>query len=107
MLRSILTLFIAFNFHIVLSQDSTILKIAYSGSYFTVPPGKVWVLNRAFINDGGQYNIAISNNNFLSEYSENEKIQLPYYIPEIELLNSKQLMQYQLYFKEYDISENK
>ncbi|MFM7595497.1 MAG: hypothetical protein ACKO4Y_04895 [Flavobacteriales bacterium] len=83
-----------------LCQDTTFIKSAYGGGSITVPEGVVWKITKALVNSGDGYNILISNHNFKSEYSPGEKIQLPYYLAEMELLDKKEGVFYLLYIEQ-------
>ncbi len=83
----------------VFGQDSTYFKSGYAGGYLVVPKGENWLLDRAFVNDGTAYSIKINNSNFQSSYSSGDTIRLPYYIAEMELLDKKEMVQYQLYIR--------
>jgi hypothetical protein len=91
--------FLAIGF-LSLSQDTTFLKISYAGNILKVPEDKIWTIKRAFISEGGQYAIQIRANNFSTIYNPNETIELPLYIPEMELLNLKDMVQFHLYISE-------
>ncbi len=82
------------------SQDSTFLKISYAGNTLTVPEDKIWKIDRIFISEGGQYAIQISKNNFSAIYNPKDTIVLPLYIPEMELLSRKDMVQFHLYISE-------
>ena len=77
-----------------------ILKIVYAGSYVVVPEGKTWYIERAFISEGGMYNILIQKNTFSDAYTSGDTIRLPYYIAEMELLNNQSMVQFQLHINE-------
>jgi hypothetical protein len=85
---------------ISLSQDTTLLKISFAGNTLTVPEDKIWNIDRVFISEGGQYAIQISTNNFSTIYNPKDTIVLPLYIPEMELLNRKDMVQFHLYISE-------
>ncbi len=85
------------------SQDTTFLKITYAGNKLTVPENKIWTVNRVFISEGGQYAIQTQTNNFSPSYNPNDTILIPYYIPEMELLTNKDLVQFHLYIAEYNL----
>lgn len=82
------------------AQDSTFYKSAYGGGYLIVPENETWEIDRAFVNDGSAYSIQIANSNFDSIYNSGDTIQSPYYIAEMELLSNKEMVQYQIYFKQ-------
>lgn len=78
-------------------QDTSIVKTVYGGSSITVPSGVTWQIERAFVNDGTGYNLQIRNANFKSSYTSEEKIFVPLYIAEMELLDKKDGIYYILY----------
>ena len=82
------------------AQDTSFVRSAYGGGSLTVPNGVCWKITKAFINSGDGYNILISNRNFKSEYLAGEKIQTPYYIAEMELLDKKEGVFYLLYIEQ-------
>jgi hypothetical protein len=79
------------------SQDTSFVKSAYGGSSITVPAGVTWQVDRVFVNNGTGYNIQIRNANFKSSYSSGEKIFVPLYIAEMELLDKKEEVFYIFY----------
>jgi hypothetical protein len=81
-------------------QDTSFVKSAYGGSSITVPAGVTWQIDRVFINNGTGYNIQISNANFKSSYTSGEKISVPLYISEMELLNKKEGVFYIFYINQ-------
>lgn len=81
------------------SQDSTLVKAVYAGGFLIVPENESWELDRVFINDGKGYNILIRNENFSPLYQAGDTIKAPYYLAEMELLNDKNMVQYQFSFK--------
>jgi hypothetical protein len=82
------------------AQDTTFVKSAYGGSSLTVPEGVRWSIEKAFINSGDGYNILISKGNFKPVYEPGEKIQTPYYMAEMELLDKKDGVFYILYIRQ-------
>jgi len=80
-------------------QDSTYLKTAYAGGYLLVDEHQTWKLDRVFINGGEGYSIQINALNFEASYSSGDTIRMPYYIAEMELLDRKDLVLFELYFK--------
>ncbi len=88
-----------------MDSDSSFVKSFYGGSSFIIPEGKSWKINKAFISANDGYNIQINLNNFKNEYKSGEKLSIPYYIAEMELLSKKEMMVYLLYVKEEDISK--
>ncbi|MFM1810162.1 MAG: hypothetical protein RLZZ382_1387 [Bacteroidota bacterium] len=71
------------------AQDTSFVKSAYGGSSLTVPEGVSWKIEKAYINGGDGYNILVSNSNFKPVYTSGEKLQTPYYMAEMELLDKK------------------
>lgn len=63
-----------------------ITKQAMAGGAFTVPEGKQWVVKRCYVNNGGSYNI-LTSVKFSNPYKAGEKVQIPSYSAEAELLN--------------------
>lgn len=82
------------------AQDTSFVKSAYGGSSLTVPEGVSWKVERAFINSGDGYNILVSNSNFKPLYSSGEKLQTPYFLAEMELLDKKDGVFYILYIRQ-------
>lgn len=74
---------------LVFAQDTTLVKSCYGGGSLTVPKGVTWVVEKAYINSGDGYNIMVSNSNFKKTYRSEEKLQTPYYMAEMELLDKK------------------
>jgi len=85
-----------------LAQDTTFVKSAYGGSSLTVPEGVSWKIEKAFINSGDGYNILVSNSNFNPVYVSGEKLQTPYYMAEMELLDKKDGVFYILYIRQHN-----
>jgi hypothetical protein len=83
-----------------LAQDTTFVKFAYGGSSLTVPEGVSWKIEKAFINSGDGYNILVSNSNFNPVYVSGVKLQTPYYMAEMELLDKKDGVFYILYIRQ-------
>ena len=81
----------------VFSQEDALVKYGYAGGTIIVPPNNSWKVVRAFINNSGSYNLQVGNGNFRIIYHAGDTIHLPYYIPEMELLDNKDLVQYQIY----------
>jgi hypothetical protein len=82
------------------SADSSITKIFYGGTKAKVPEHKEWKIQRAFITNDNGYNILIHPSNFKIQYQSGEIIVFPLYIPEMELLDSKELPKYLVYIEE-------
>tara|TARA_Y100000385_G_scaffold291874_1_gene373442 strand:- start:7668 stop:7991 length:324 start_codon:yes stop_codon:yes gene_type:complete len=81
-------------------QDSTLYKSAYAGGYLVVPENQTWELDRVFVNGGAAYSIQVSNSNFKqTTFNQGDTLITPYYIAEMELLDKKDMVQYQFYFK--------
>lgn len=70
-------------------SDTTheITKQSMAGTSFTVPQGKQWKVKRVFVNDGGSYNILASSLKFDKPLKEGEKLFVPTWCAEAELLN--------------------
>jgi hypothetical protein len=84
----------------VYGQDTTFVKSAYAGSSLTVPQKVTWHIEKAFINNGDGYNLKINPEVFKPIYKAGEKIQIPFYTAEMELLNNQEGVFYFLYIKE-------
>lgn len=84
------------------AQDSTFVKMAYGGSYITVPQGESWGIERVFITGNDGYSIQVSNNNFQSSYSSSDTIRVPHYIAEMEMLSPEDMLQFKFYIKPLD-----
>jgi hypothetical protein len=72
-----------------LKADSAkeITKQSMAGTSFTVPAGKTWKVKRMYVNDGGSYNILVTSIKFDKPYSEDEKLLVPAWTAEAELLS--------------------
>jgi hypothetical protein len=72
--------------------DSTkeITKQLMAGSIFSVPPGKTWKVKRVYVNDGGSSNILVTSLKFEHTFAAGEKIAVPSWTAEGELLNGDQ-----------------
>lgn len=90
----------ASNLFYIAPSDSSIVKVFYGGTKAKVPEQKEWKIQRAFLTDDNGYNILIHPNNFKIQYQSGEIIVFPLYIPEMELLDSKELPKYLLYIEE-------
>jgi hypothetical protein len=62
--------------------------------------GKTWCIEKAFISNGDGYQIKIAPSNFKACYQADERINLPYYIAEMELLTDRSMLYYLVTFKE-------
>jgi hypothetical protein len=82
------------------AQDSTFVKSFTAGSSVKVPMGKTWCIEKAFISNGDGYQIKIAPSNFKACYQADERINLPYYIAEMELLTDRSMLYYLVTFKE-------
>jgi len=82
------------------AQDTTLVKSCYGGGSLTVPKGVTWVVEKAYINSGDGYNIMVSNSNFKKTYLSGEKLQPPYYMAEMELLDKKDGVFYIFYLRQ-------
>jgi hypothetical protein len=83
------------------AQDSTFVKVAYGGSYITVPEGENWGIDRVFITGNDGYSIQVSNTNFDSVYSALDTIRVPHYIAEMEMLSAGDMPQFKFYMQQY------
>ena len=90
---------------VALCQDTSFVKVYYAGSYVQVPEGKIWQFEKVFISNGDGYNIKISNQVFEGEFVGGAKIQIPYYIAEMELLSSGSMMSYTVYINQKNVKE--
>ena len=81
------------------AQDSTFVKVAYGGSYITVPEGENWGIERVFITGNDGYSIQVSNTNFQPSYSSLDTIRVPHYIAEMEMLSPNDMLQYKFYIR--------
>jgi hypothetical protein len=81
------------------AQDSTFVKVAYGGSYMTVPEGENWGIERVFIIGNEGYSIQVSNTNFQPSYSSSDTIRVPHYIAEMEMLSPNDMLQYKFYIR--------
>jgi len=82
------------------AHDTTLVKSCYGGGSLTVPNGVTWVIEKAYINSGDGYNILVSNSNFKKIYRGGEKLQTPYYMAEMELLDKKDGVFYIFYLRQ-------
>lgn len=67
-----------------------ITKQSMAGSSFTVPAGKVWLVKKLYVNDGGSYNVLVTSVKFEQVLKEGEKLFTPSWTAEGELLNGDQ-----------------
>ncbi|MDB4678439.1 hypothetical protein OAE93_01785 [bacterium] len=81
------------------AQDSTFVKVAYGGSYITVPQGESWDIERVFITGNDGFSIQVSNTNFQASYSISDTIRVPHYIAEMEMLSGGDMPQFKFYVK--------
>ena len=81
------------------AQDSTFVKMAYGGSYITVPQGESWGIERVFITGNDGFSIQVSNDNFAADYAALDTIQVPLYIAEMEMLSPGDMLQFKFYIK--------
>ena len=88
--------------NLLLGQDSSFVKIAYGGSYMTVPEREHWGIERVFITGNDGYSIQVSNNNFQSYYSSSDTIRVPHYIAEMEMLSGADMPQFKFYMIKVD-----
>jgi hypothetical protein len=85
------------------AQDSTFVKMAYGGSYITVPQGESWGIERVFITGNDGYSIQVSNDNFDAKYSALDTIRVPHYIAEMEMLSARDMLQFKFYIKQINL----
>jgi hypothetical protein len=85
---------------LLFAQDSTFIKTAYAGSKVMVPKGKIWVVEKAFINAGDGYNVKINTAYFKEYYTSKDAFIVPSYVSEMEMLTTKNAIWYQLYIKQ-------
>ena len=85
------------------AQDSTFVKMAYGGSYITVPQGESWGIERVFITGNDGYSIQVSNDNFDVKYSALDTIRVPHYIAEMEMLSAGDMLQFKFYIKQINL----
>lgn len=65
------------------------------GTSFTVPLSKIWKVKRVFVSDNSGHNILVSSVLFPGEYKEGEKIHVPSWTAESNLLgNDQSLLNY-------------
>lgn len=88
-----------------LSQDTSFVKVYYAGSAAIVPAGKIWQVEKVFVSSGDGFNIKINNDTFKGDFIGGSKIQIPYYIAEMELLSSGSMVSYLLYIKQRNAEE--
>ena len=81
------------------AQDSSFVKMAYGGSYITVPQGESWGIERVFITGNDGFSIQVSNTNFQASYSSSDTIRVPHYIAEMEMLSPGDMLQFKFYIK--------
>jgi hypothetical protein len=104
MIKKILFIMLLDGSSIIYAQDSTFVKTVFAGSMLKVPKDKTWVIEKAFINAGDGYNVKINNANFKTLYNQKETLVVPSYIAEMELLDDKKTIWYQLYIKQTNTS---
>ena len=85
------------------AQDSTFVKMAYGGSYITVPQGESWGIERVFITGNDGFSIQVSNTNFQASYSSSDTIRVPHYIAEMEMLSPGDMLQFKFYIKDLNL----
>lgn len=86
-------------------QDTSFVKVYYAGSAAIVPAGKIWQVEKVFVSSGDDFNIKINNDTFKGDFIGGSKIQIPYYIAEMELLSSGSMVSYLLYIKQRNAEE--
>lgn len=67
-----------------------ITRQSMAGTSFTVPPGKVWLVKRVYVNDGGSYNVLVTSVKFEKPLHEGELLFTPSWSAEGALLNGDQ-----------------
>lgn len=85
---------------LIIAVDSAIVKSFYGGSQTKVPEGKIWTFQKVFVSGDNGYNILINPSNFKKQYQSGEIIVFPLYIPEMELLDNKEMIRYLVYIDE-------
>ena len=78
-------------------KDTSFVKIVYAGTRTVVPENEQWLVDKIFVSDGGEHNIKIANTHFKHNYQEKDTIKAPFYVPEMELLDDRSMVQYILY----------
>ena len=99
-MRTLYVFVVLFFSKLAFAQDTTLVKSCYGGGSLTVPNGVTWVIEKAYINSGDGYNILVSNSNFKKIYRGGEKLQTPYYMAEMELLDKKDGVFYIFYLRQ-------
>lgn len=101
--RIVLLSLFFFHFNMVKAQDTTFVRSFYQGTTVHVPNGKKWKIEQAFISANDGYNIKISQHYFNGFYASNEKLVIPYYCAEMELLDNKNSIFFLISIKESDL----
>lgn len=76
--------------NVAADSSREITRQSMAGSSFTVPPGRVWRVNKLYVSDGGSYNILVTSVQFDQPLKEGEKLFTPSWTAEGELLNGDQ-----------------
>jgi hypothetical protein len=92
------------NFDLI-AQDTSFVKVYYAGSYAQVPDGKIWQFEKVFVSSGDGFNVKINNDAFKGDFIGGSRIQIPYYIAEMELLSSGSMISYLLYIEQRNSKE--
>ena len=59
------------------------------GTNFTVPENTIWLIKRVYCNDGGSYNVLVTSIKYDKPLMAGEKLFVPTWTAEAELLNKK------------------
>jgi hypothetical protein len=70
------------------NDQSLITKQGMLGTSFTVPKSKTWLVKRLLVSDNGGHNVLVTSVKFPSEYKEGEKIAVPSWTAESNLLGT-------------------
>jgi hypothetical protein len=104
-MKYIVSFLVVVSSFVALCQDTSFVKVYYAGSYAQVPDGKIWEFEKVFVSSGDGFNIKINNDTFKGDFIGGSKIQIPYYIAEMELLTSGSMVSYLLYIKQRNSNE--
>jgi hypothetical protein len=97
-MKSILCLSL-FLYNLILEQNSIVCKSAYAGGYIVFSENATWHLEKVFINSGDAFSIQVSNTNFKATYHSGDTLHVPFYIADMELLTTRDMVQYTFYFQ--------
>ena len=70
------------------SAEKIISKQGMVGTTFSVPSSRIWKVKRVFVSDNGGHNILVTSVRFPSEYHAGEKINVPAWTAESNLLGA-------------------